>query len=54
MKEMQVTMRQAIEELRIAENLFNNAATDKQIDRAVHLINAANTRIEIIREGELN
>ena len=47
-------MRQAIEELRIAENMFENATTEKQIDRAIHLINAAQARIEVIRESELN
>lgn len=43
-------MRQAIQELRIAENMFDNATTEKQIDRAIHLINAARLKIDLISE----
>ena len=47
-------MKQAIQELRAAENMFENAITEKQIDRAIHLINAAQARIDLISRGDVN
>lgn len=44
-------MRKAIEELRIAENLFNNAITEKEVDYATHRLNAAQVRIEMVGES---
>lgn len=32
---------QAIEEIKIAESIFNNATTDKEIDIAINLMRAA-------------
>ena len=43
-------MRQAIQELRIAENLFNNAMNDKETDIAIYKINAARLKIDLISE----
>ncbi|MBU5311887.1 hypothetical protein KQI38_07580 [Tissierella carlieri] len=43
-------MRQAIEEYRIAENLFNNAVSEKEIDIAIYKINAAQIKIDLISE----
>lgn len=50
-------MRQAIEEYRIAENLFNNARTNDEIDRAIYLVAAAEIRVNSIiknAKGEFN
>lgn len=48
-------MRQAIKELRIAENMFENAVTKNEIDYAVYRLNAARAKIDLLsREGELN
>lgn len=43
-------MRQAIQELRTAENLFNNAMNDKETDIAIYKINAARLKIDLISE----
>lgn len=43
-------MRQAIEEYSIAENLFNNAISDKEIDIAIYKLNAARTMIDLVSE----
>lgn len=48
-------MRQAIQELKIAEIYFNNAVTKAEIDYATHRLNAARAKIDLLsREGELN
>lgn len=54
MKEAQITMKQAVEELRIAENLFNNATTDKEIDYAVYKLNTARAKIDLLSRGEVS
>lgn len=43
-------MRQAIQELRIAENLFNNAVDQKEIDIAIYKLNAARIKIDLVNE----
>ena len=43
-------MRQAIEEYRAAENLFNNATSDKEIDIAIYKLNAARIKIDMVSE----
>lgn len=43
-------MRQAIEEYKAAENLFNNAVSDKEVDIAIYKLNAARTKIDLISE----
>lgn len=43
-------MRQAIQEYKIAENLFNNATSDKEIDIAIYKLNAARIKIDLVNE----
>lgn len=48
---------QAIEEIKIAENIFNNATTDEEIDIAINLMRVAEKYRETVinmAKGELN
>lgn len=43
-------MKLAKMELDLAENLFNNAATEKEIDYATYRLNAARIKIDLVNE----
>lgn len=45
-------MRQAIEELKIAEIYFNNALTKAEIDYATHVFNSAQAKVDFLSENE--